>query len=355
MTRHRRRLARLATAFAAALAAAALPSVAPAGAAVLSQSQPDTNCRSEQYPAANAPANAPSTPYELPFTAHITQGEFSVTGTKGLVLQLGAGRTLSAELCGLLSLPSQSGAVTGNPGYGAPGNNHSDQYNDNIMFDNPIPVALFIPGVPVPLMEGYGAAEGAMTTQIQQQPAPNGGLNVDLYGSDKATADLQGIPGLPGGSECTVAVGDLVTDGLPAQELATLGTPPPGSAYTGPNSLVHFTTGTSGANGHALSGQPVTGPITNGQSIAVSDSFVVAPISPYMPPAPGAPNASSPPSSLCSPTVASAFNSLVGLPAPAGNNWFSAPTAFAINVCGEVNPDPPHQPLVPACNPHPFG
>ncbi|HLI24680.1 MAG TPA: hypothetical protein VKU91_06975, partial [Acidimicrobiales bacterium] len=122
-------------------------------------------------------------------------------------------------------------------------------------------------------------------------------------------------------------------------------------------SLVHFTTGLSHFPGspYGLEGQPVTGPITNGTSVAVSNDFPVAPISPYMPPVPNAPNADQPPSTLCSPQVASTLNNLMGLPSPPGNNWFSAPTTFAIAVCGETNPNPPHQRLVPTCPTAPPG
>lgn len=347
---------RLAIGGAAAVISALLLAGAPAGASGVTAAGapiPNTNCGPEQYPTATHASQ-----YQIPVTARAEGGEFSVGGTHGGFLQLGTGNTLSFDLCGLVALPAQTGSIAASPRYGAPGNNFSDQYNNNVKFHVPIPVAIALPGIPIPLLQGYGSANGQVSARIRLTPATNGGLDVDLYGSAKSTAAFGGLPGLlpPGPAECTVAIGDVVADGLPPSDLASLGPPPPGTSYTGPASLVHFTTTTSHFPGalFGLTGQPVTGPITDGRSVVVSDDFPVAPISPFMPPVPNALNASSPPSTLCSPAAAAALNTLIGLPSPAGNNWFSAPTAFAVNVCGERDPST-HKPLVPACNPTPFG
>ncbi|HLI25292.1 MAG TPA: hypothetical protein VKU91_10070, partial [Acidimicrobiales bacterium] len=183
------------------------------------------HCYPESYPAAGAPANGPSQPYEIPVTAVIDGGEFSVTGTKGGVLQLGPDYTIHASLCGLVTLPSQAGVIAPNgPPPASPGNEY---YNNNLVFSNPIPVAVLLPGVPLVLLEGYGASMGVTNAQIELTPAANGGLNVDLYGSAKSTAnfDQNALTGLlpPGPGECTVAIGDLEQDGLTAAQVAALG------------------------------------------------------------------------------------------------------------------------------------
>jgi hypothetical protein len=328
----------------------ASPNIAPGSSASSgSSSAPPMNCPPEQYPAANAPANAASTPYEIPVTAKINGGYFQVTGTNNVTLTLGPPEpaqgypngTLFGNLCGLLQLPSQTGSISGNP-LGFPGDPYDNNYNNNLYFygpgGGPIPTCIGPAGMSgVCVLSGYASAEGNVIAQVEKTPAANGGLNIDLYGSAKSTATFsasQLVPVLPpgtgpttGGSTCTVAIGNLLTDGL--SSLSSEGAPPAGTSYTAP---VHFTTGASGA----ITGQPVTGPITAGQSEAVSNDFVVAPIDPNMPPVPEAPGAtSSSPSQECSPSVASLLNQIIGLPSPPGKNTFKAPTDFAINVCNE--------------------
>src|SRR6202035_5537299 len=85
--------------------------------------------------------------------------------------------------------PSQAGGISGNP-YGNAGNGKADQYNNNFVFDDPIPVTLGITGIPLPVLHAYGSADGELGASIQHSPAANGGLNVEFDSSAKATSDL---------------------------------------------------------------------------------------------------------------------------------------------------------------------
>jgi hypothetical protein len=337
---------------------------------------PFPSCLPEQFPHAGAARGTTSTPYEIPFSATLGQPSVSnpngplqyggylqianslVTATLGgPVVPAVAGVSpehgaIFAHACGLVQLPSQAGGISGNP-YGNAGNGNADQYNNNFVFENPIPISLGITGIPLPVLHAYGSADGELLAKIDHTPAANGGLNVEFDSSAKATSDLGPIlamltaplgPGvtLPGpvasilngvtgslstttGNECTIPIGNLVKAGIPAGDLTTA-TGLDSQQATAPAVL---TTQTSGGR----TGQPVTGPITNSFATLVGNDFPVAAIDPNTPPSPDAPGAgTTKPSALCSPTNAQLFNSLLGLPSPAGKNTFYAPGTFAIHT-----------------------
>ena len=369
-----------------AVGAAVAAFVVPAGMAFADTSPypnpPFPSCLPEQYPHAGSLRTDPSTPYEIPFSA--TLGQPSVNDPTGPLLYGGyleianglATVTLGgpvipatpvtpqhgdmfAHACGLLALPNQSGGIAGNP-YGNPGNGNADQYNDNFQFANPIDVSVGIEGVPgVPLIHGYGSADGELGAAIDPTPAANGGLNAEFYGSAKATSDLGPVLSfleqlLPGGSlppaisallggvtgqisvttgnECTLPIGDLRKAGIPSADLA------PGPGGTSPvtglsladeTTPAHLTTQTS----RSFTGQPVTGPITSAFATLVSNDFPVGAIDPNTPPSPDAPSAgTTPPNQLCAATNAGLLNGLIGLPSPSGKNIFYAPGTFAVHT-----------------------
>lgn len=327
--------------------------------------QPAASCLREQYPHAGAARNSASVPYEIPFTAtlgdpvhhkigggylQISHGPltFTLGGPKSLIDGSGS---ITASACGLVNLPNQVGGISGSH-YGAPGNGNRDRYNNNFIFDNSIPVSAGLAGVPgIDLLESYASADGELGASIDPTPAANGGLNVEFEASAKATAvltvgALRGIANLLGpdvpaalltllaqlaslaptvplpGGECTVPIGNLLDAGLPSTDLGSV------TKLTGADNTnaVHLTTRTSGT----MTGQPVTGPITGAQAILVSNDFPVAAIDPNTPPSPDAPGANQTPSTLCTPSNASLFNSLLDLPSPAGDNVFYAPGTFAV-------------------------
>lgn len=329
-------------------------------------SVPGLHCLPEQYPHGGAPRNAAPVPYEIPFTASLGQTDPAglriggylqiansvVTATLGGPVRVDptTGQSYGsvyASGCGLLQLPSESGAIPGNPyGYGG-----DSSANNNFVFANPIPIALGITGLPgLPALSAYGDADGDLTTTIDRAPAPNGGLNVEFYGGAKSTSDfgpalatLLGILGGPqpgltlpgaissalggvantGGSACTVAIGNLITDGVPAADVQAGKT---GLSYAQATAPVHLTTGASGK----LTGRPVTGPITAADATLVANDFVVGAIDPNTVPAAGDSGA------VCSASNAKLLNSLLGLPSipdPATGyypNSFYAPGSFAV-------------------------
>ncbi|MGH9056922.1 MAG: hypothetical protein ACRDYY_13840 [Acidimicrobiales bacterium] len=132
------------------------------------------------------------------------------------------------------------------------------------------------------------------------------------------------LPQIAGGTNCTIALGDLRVAGLPSADLGSVGL-----TYTQAITPAHLTSGTSGS----FTGQPVTGPITASLATLVSNDFPVAAISPDMPPSPNFPNPSHlSPSQLCSPSNAQLLNELLGLPSPPGKNIFYAPGTFAVHT-----------------------
>ncbi|HLI54192.1 MAG TPA: hypothetical protein VKU88_07700 [Acidimicrobiales bacterium] len=329
-------------------------------------SVPGLHCPPEQYPHGGAPRSAPPVPYEIPFTA--TLGQTDPAGLRiGGYLQIanslvtatlgGPVRTdpttgqpygdVFASACGVLQLPSESGAIPGNPyGYGG-----DAQANNNFVFSNPTTVSLGITGIPgLPLLSAYADDDGSISTAIDKTPAANGGMNVEFYASAKSTSDfgpalssllgLLGAPSsgvtLPGplssllkgvtntaGSACTVAIGNLLADGVPPADVESGKT---GLTYAQATAPVDFTSQRSGD----LTGRPVTGPITGADATLVANDFPVGAIDPNTVPAAGDSGA------VCSPTNASLLNSLLGLPSipnPATGyypNSFYAPGSFAV-------------------------
>lgn len=339
------------------------------------QGDAPTHCPAEQYPHAGTPRSGPFVPYEIPFTATLGQttpqgikeGGYLKVANSLVTVTLGAPLSTDpstgqdygsvyAYACGLVTLPSESGTIGRSYGRGAdPGFN-----NSFVFYPDDENVALSITGVPgLPVMSAYGAVDGELTAQIQKVPAANGGLNVDFYGGAKSTSDfgpalaslLSGlVPGpgvtLPGplqavlgrlqpgvtsvaGSACTLAIGDIATQGvkdIPATGLTQ-------AEATAP--LVLTTT----QSGH-LTGRPVTGPITGADATLVSNDFpvgaIVADPSPGVnstTPAPGYPG-----KPYCSAQNASLLNQLLGLPSipdPASGyypNSFYAPGTFAVSL-----------------------
>ncbi len=329
---------------------------------------PGLNCAPEQFPHAGAPRSAPSVPYEIPFTG--TLGQVTPTGLhEGGYLQisnslvtatLGAPLlpdpttgamygSIFAKLCGVLQLPSQTGAIDGNP-YGL---GNDPNYNNNFVFDpDQINVALSVTGIPgLPVLSAFGAADGSLSAAIGHQPAANGGLVLDFYGAAKSTSNFGPalaslvtalLPGsgvtLPpavtsllsgagitqavgnvAGASCTIAIGNLVAGGV--KNLAATGLTT--AEATAPVFL------TTGSSGH-LTGLAATGPITDTDATLVANDFPVGAIVPNTTPAPGFGNA------VCTQANASLLNSLLGLPSipdPATGHYpniFYAPSTFGV-------------------------
>jgi hypothetical protein len=325
---------------------------------------PGLNCLPEQFPHAGAPRNAARVMYEMPFTATLGQTDPAglhiggylqiansvVTATLGGPVRTDptTGQqygTVFANACGLVQLPTETGNIAGNP-YGFGGDANA---NNNFVFDNPIAVSLSITGIPgLPVLSAYGAAEGDLAASIDRTPARNGGLNVEFDGGAKSTSDfgpalssmlgMVGQPGvtLPGplttalggaansqGSACTIGIGNLITDGVPASDVKAGVT---GLSYAQATAPVHFTTKTSGK----LTGRPVTGPVTASDATLVANDFPVGAIDPATRPAAGDSGA------VCSAANAKLLNNLLGLPSvpdPAKGyypNSFYAPGTFAV-------------------------
>jgi hypothetical protein len=317
---------------------------------------PFSTCPPEQFPGAGNPRNgSPFEQYEVPFTAGLNGGYLQIansliTVTLGGPIDPATGSgSILADSCGLFALPTQSGVIPGSFG----------QVNQNFRFDDNngagMSVSIGITGIPdlsLPTLHAYVSANGSLTSQIDPQAAPNGGMNVEFYGSSKATSDLGPLlqfliaPGLPSGvtlpgsisslisgvegqmnaqagNECTIPIGNLLDEGLQPADL-----PATGLTYAQATTPVHFTSQRSGS----LTGQPITGPITDANALLVSNDFPVGAIDPNTPPSPDAPDATAPPSTLCSPQKAALFSQLLGLPSPPGKNIFYAPGTFAIHT-----------------------
>lgn len=324
--------------------------------------QPPENCQPEQYPAAGAdPNTAPFTPYEIPFSAtlgpnpppaggalpSVPSGGYLEISNGLLTAVLGGGPAFApgtpgqiyGTACGLFQLPTEQGTITPNP----EGFQNDTHYNNNFQFVNPIPVSVSITGISgLPVLSGYGAADGQLSAAIDLTPAANGGLNVEFLAAAKSTSNLGPALSVLGpilglvtgntGNECTVPIGDLRAAGIPSADLAAGSSgvsPVTGLSFKDETSPVHLTTGTSGN----MTGQPITGPITGAQATLVSNDFPVGKIDPNTPPAPDAPGAATTaPSTLCTQSNASLLNNLLGLPSPAGKNTFFAPSTFAIHT-----------------------
>jgi hypothetical protein len=323
--------------------------------------QPPMNCQAEQFPTAGAAPNAPFTPYEIPFNAtvgpnpsppagalpSVPSGGYLEISNGLLTAVLGGGPgfvpgtpgQIYAQTCGLFQLPTEKGTINPNP----EGFQNDTHYNNNFQFVNPIPVSVSITGISgLPVLSGYGAADGGLTASIDLTPAANGGLNVEFEAGAKSTsnfgpalsflAPLLGLITGATGNECTIPIGDLRQAGLPAADLAVNGSgvsPVTGLTYAQETTPTHLTSGTSGN----MTGQPITGPITAAKATLVSNDFPVAKVDPNTPPAPDAPGASTTaPSTLCTPQNAGLLNTLLGLPSPPGKNTFFAPSTFAIHT-----------------------
>ena len=368
-TRRRTALAGLLTlAGLASLAGPAAADTSP-GPAVTSPYGPRLPCQPEQYPHGGTPRSAAPVSYEIPFTATlgpdpspvvVTGGNsvYPSTPAGGWLMIRGTSRTLAgatvtvtlggpvvndqgqvyAQACGVVQLPSETGGI-GASSYGQPGT-----VNPNFEFTRQIPVAIGIsvPGISIPSsIVAYGDADGFLGSAIALTPAANGGLNVSFDSTAKSTTDLSALLSVPaissllspasGGTDCTVAIGDLRQAGVSV---------PPGGIgglnFQQATTPVHLDTQTSFPDptlaAHTLSGQPVTGPIAPDSSghaqthaTLVSNNFPVAAILPQMPPSPEFPNYQG-----CTQSNADLLNNLIGLPNPAGQNFFYAPGTFGV-------------------------
>lgn len=336
-------------------------------------------CQPEQYPHAGAPRRAPSVPYEIPFTAtlgpdpappgvNMTAPLYNTAAPEGGWLEIrGTSRLIAsgqvvvilggpvvngkgnvyAKGCGRVQLPSEVGGLGANA-YQPTG--VGGQVNPNFVFypATPVSIGITVAGIPVspnlasPIV-AYGSADGFLASTIQRQPAANGGLNVDFYSTAKSTTNLSELlslvpPSLLGpaplpvnSSDCTVAIGDLATAGLPV---------PPGGMdglnHAQATTPVHLSTTQSvpdPVTGLPDAGQPVTGPIApatvtgpaRDSAVLAANSFPVARIDPNMPASPGFPGPAT-----CSASNAATLNDLIGLPTFAGSNFFYAPGTFGV-------------------------
>jgi hypothetical protein len=361
----------LAAAVALASVAAGLAAVPPPASADTSPGPPvaGISCQPEQFPAAGAPRNSPSVPYEIPFTATLgpdpepagvssnppvypaapSGGWLEIDGTSRMLpgfqtlvilggpVVAGKGQ-IYARSCGRLQLPSQVGGI-GADTY--PPTGQGGQVNPNFVFSPEIPVCVGVAPVGIHLpscsttgIVAYGSADGFLASDVQRQPAANGGLNVDFYSTAKSTTNLSALLSLLGtsasGQDCTVTIGDLATAGLPVPPSGV-----DGLDHQQATTPVHLSTVGSvpdPVTGLADSGQPVTGPIApnsgghaQDSAVLVANDFPVAAIDTNMPPSPGYPGPAT-----CSASNAATLNNLIGLPNPAGRNFFYAPGTFGV-------------------------
>ena len=321
---------------------------------------PTTTCPQEEYPPAGSPRSAAFTPYEIPFTATLGQYNPHTGVLEGGFLEIDSGPvtvtlggptatdpttqepygSLYAHGCGTLQLPNQSGGIPGNP-YGASGNPGAPGSNNNFLFDNPTCVALSVSGFPgMTLITANSSASGELSSQIAATPAPNGGLNVTFDSSAKSTSYLGVLldpallgsnactgqpPSVAPGSECTIPIGNLLDDGVPAADL-TIDPRTGVSDMTGLTakeeySSVVLTSGRSGSR----QGQPITGPVTAADATLVANDFAVGAIDANTTPVAGT-------SGTCTQSNADTLNSLLNLPSPPGKNTFVAPGEFGIHT-----------------------
>lgn len=318
------------------------------------------HCQPEQFPHAGAPRSAPSTAYQIPFTATLGPdpensavpnqgGWLEIRGTSRLLAGakvviilggpvVGGKGSVYAEGCGRVQLPSEVGGL-GADTYGAP--NVGGQVNPNFVFApaTPVSVGVNLPGINIspnatsPLV-AYSSADGFAAASIELKPAANGGLNVNFFATAKSTSNLSYLLSLLGtsvaGQDCTVTIGNLAEAGLavPAGGID-------GLTHAQATTPVHLSTTQSvpdPVTGLPDQGQPVTGPIApdaaghaQDSAVLAANDFPVAAIDPNMPPSPGFPGPAT-----CTASNANTLNSLIGLPNPAGNNFFYAPGTFGV-------------------------
>ena len=243
-----------------------------------------------------------------------------------------------AQGCGLVQLPSEVGGLGANS-YQPTGD--GGQINPNFVFypATPVSIGLSLPGIDlspnvVSPIVAYGSADGFLKSDIQLQPAANGGLNVDFFSTAKSTTNLSYLLSLLGtsvpGQDCTVTIGDLATAGLPVPSQGI-----DGLSQHDATTPVHLSTTQSVPDpltGQPDLGQPVTGPIApdsaghaQDQAVLAANDFPVAAIDPNMPASPGFPGPAT-----CSAMNAQLLNQLIGLPNPAGANFFYAPGTFGV-------------------------
>lgn len=200
---------------------------------------------------------------------------------------------LYGVLCGLVYLPTLSGAINGN----APGNIVLGPANVYIGASPQV-----APGGPGTGGEAFpnaiealplGITFGKLVPNVVKTPAHNGGLDVTLDGSTTAVLNTDG-------SAQTPAQANVLGMRCPL----TLQIP-----------LSTVTTAT--VNGVPVAGQPVTGPIKHGVAQVVSDSFALPAV------------ATSP---TCPPAIALAQNRFLGLPLPPGRATFVAPISFCFEL-----------------------
>lgn len=267
---------------------------------------------------------------------------------------------LYATGCGTVNIPSEKGGIgpVSSSSYRQPAD-----VNPNFVFSPNAPVGISISptGIVLPngATVGNTTADGFLSSSISPTPAANGGLNVTFSGSFRSTTDFTGIfdtlsgllsanqvtrilAGLPAsvasllngavsdaGNTCTIAIGNLATDGLsPAatkeaedDEAGNRVMPAPAASQP-----VTFTTQMSGA----MRGSPVTGPIApnaagdaQDQAALVSNNFWVGAITSSTPDVNGK-------TGDCSPDSAALLNTLLGLPSKPGANYFYAPATFGV-------------------------
>lgn len=121
-------------------------------------------CPKATYPALGAPANAPFTPYGVPFRAIIFDGE--ITLPPNVVIP-----HLYAVACGLVQLPQLTGTITASN------------------------IQLATPNIYVAGLEALPATVkfGKLTASVSLTPASNGGLDVAVSGTTLASVTTLGF------------------------------------------------------------------------------------------------------------------------------------------------------------------
>jgi hypothetical protein len=284
MTRRRRRHRKLRSCLVTAslVVAGSLPTIGTADAESNAEA-PAFDCPApESFPAAGSPRDANPVPYEVPFSGTLDGGVLRV-GSLGVQAVIGP---IDAKFCGHLTLPDESGEVA----------------NDEIdITDNPIPVNAGIMGLQI--FGAYVQVKGHITAMIDPHAAASGGLNIDL----STTIDATLVPTVS-------ALGQLGLQ-IPLSEAIC-------SGEAGPIPLTTLKSG-------RLQGQPITGPLTGGSAVVVSNDFVFPA---FTPTAPEVTTVPPPPKGDCVGAATSAVNLILGLPNPAGVATFVAPASFSIHL-----------------------
>jgi hypothetical protein len=185
-------------------------------------------------------------------------------------------------VCGLITLPELKGIISGSNlklssvnAYIGSAPQVSQAFPDAI---EALPLAVTFPGF--------------LSAGVLPTPAHNGGLDVTLAGATSATISLDGTPGV-----APNALGTSCPLNIPTLSFSTLNS--------------------AQINGFTVDGQPVTGPVENGQAEVVSNPFAVPAITT---------------GPTCPTVVAQAVNKLLGLPLPAGRAIFVAPFTFDFEI-----------------------